>query len=217
MNTSLPYPPELVRQRYNRLAPWYRLFEWILWLPRGIREKAVRKLELQPGDSVLEVGCGTGRNLRYLEAAVGPSGHIFGVDLSERMLARCRVLCETSGWRNVTLVRSDALEYRAPRKLEAILFSLSYGTMQHRERILHHIWSQLRAGGHVVIVDGKTMPGLVGRLLHPLIILEMKASVLGDPDHQAWADLKALTDDVDVEEELLGAYFTCRARKRQIE
>ena len=182
-------------------------------LPRCIREKAVRKLELHAGDSVLEVGCGTGRNLKYLEAAVGPSGRICGVDLSERMLARCHVLCETSGWRNVTLVRCDALEYRPPRKLDAVLFSLSYGTMQQRQRILNHVWSQLRAGGNVVIVDGKTMPGWVGRLLHPLIILEMKASVLGDPDHEAWADLKALTDDLDVEEQLFGAYFTCRARK----
>jgi len=43
----------------------------------------------------------------------------------------------------------------------------------------------------VVIVDGKTMPGIVGRLLHPLIIAEMKATVLGDPDHNACADLKA--------------------------
>src|SRR2546430_881104 len=93
-NTSLPYPPDLVKRRYNRLAPWYRTFEWILWLPRGIRDRAVRKLELEHGDIVLEVGCGTGRSLPYLEAAVGPSGHVFGVDLSERMLNQTQVLCE---------------------------------------------------------------------------------------------------------------------------
>jgi hypothetical protein len=85
--------------------------------------------------------------------------------------------------------------------------------MQNRERILNHAWSQLRAGGRVVIVDGKTMPGLVGRLLHPLTILEMKATVLGDPDHNAWADIRALTSDVHVEEELFGAYFICQGRK----
>ena len=69
-NASLLYPAEFVRRRYDRLAPWYRLFEWILWLPRGIRSRAVRKLELQHGDTVLEVGCGTGRNLPYLKAGV---------------------------------------------------------------------------------------------------------------------------------------------------
>ena len=212
-NASLLYPAEFVRRRYDRLAPWYRLFEWTLWLPRGIRSRAVRKLELQHGDTVLEVGCGTGRNLPYLKAGVGSSGHIFGVDPSEKMLSRAWTLCRRRGWTNVTLARADALDFRAPRPLNAVLFSLSYSVMQNRERILNHAWSQLRAGGRVVIVDGKTMPGLVGRLLHPLTILEMKATVLGDPDHNAWADVSALTSDVHVEEELFGAYFICQGRK----
>ena len=212
-NASLPYSPEVVKRRYDRLAPWYQLFEWVLWLPRGIRARAVRKLELQHGDTVLEVGCGTGRNLPYLEAAVGPSGHVLGVDLSERMLSQSRALCGRRAWRNVTLVCADALDYRAPRPLNAVLFSLSYSVMRNREQILNHVWSQLRPGGQVVIVDGKTMPGIVGRLLHPLIILEMKATVLGDPDHNACTDLRALTNDVHVEELLFGAYFICQGRK----
>jgi hypothetical protein len=41
----------------------------------------------------------------------------------------------------------------------------------------------------------------------------MKATVLGDPDHSACADLRALTSDIHVEEELLGAYFICQGRK----
>jgi len=212
-NAPLPYPPQLVRRRYDRLALWYPLFEWVLWLPRGIRGRAVQKLELQYGDTVLEVGCGTGRNLACLEAAVGPSGNVFGVDLSESMLARSQALCERQGWTNVTLVQADALDYHAPRPLDAVLFSLSYSVMQNRERILNHVWSQLRAGGRVVIVDGKTMPGIIGRLLHPLVILEMKATVLGDPDHNASAHLRALTNDLHIEEELGGAYFICQGRK----
>lgn len=213
-NASLPYPPELVRRRYNRLAPWYSTFEWILWLPRRIRDRAVRKLELQHGDIVLEVGCGTGCNLPYLEAAVGPSGHVLGVDLSERMLNQAQALCERRGWKNVTLTRTDALNYRASRLFDGVLFSLSYSVMQNRQRILDHAWSQLRAGGRVVIVDGKTIPGIVGCLLHPLIIAEMKTTVLGDPDHTACADLRARTSDVHVEEELFGAYFICQGRKQ---
>ena len=162
---------------------------------------------------MLEVGCGTGRNLRYLQDAVGPGGYVFGVDLSDKMLARSLALRQKRAWKNVTLVRTDVLDYHAPRLLDAVLFSLSYSVMHNREQILAHAWSQLRAGGGVVIVDGKAMPGMVGRLLHPLIVLEMKATVLGDPDHNACADLRALTSDVHVEEELFGAYFICQRRK----
>src|SRR3989454_3024718 len=84
----IDYEPSFIRHRYNRIAGFFRLFELLFLLPPGIRRKAVRRLQLKPGDSVLEIGCGTGRNLPFLREAVGPEGHIFGVDLSEGMLSR---------------------------------------------------------------------------------------------------------------------------------
>ncbi|MFK0198160.1 class I SAM-dependent methyltransferase [Streptomyces lavendulae] len=51
---------------------------------------AVGELGVGPGDRVLDAGCGTGRALTPLRAAVGPSGTVLGVDLTERMLAAAR-------------------------------------------------------------------------------------------------------------------------------
>ncbi|MFJ8795022.1 class I SAM-dependent methyltransferase [Streptomyces sp. NPDC102462] len=48
---------------------------------------AVADLGLRPGDRVLDAGCGTGRALPPLRAAVGPSGLVVGVDLTPAMLA----------------------------------------------------------------------------------------------------------------------------------
>ncbi|WP_327664543.1 MULTISPECIES: class I SAM-dependent methyltransferase [unclassified Streptomyces] len=49
---------------------------------------AVAALELRPGDRVLDAGCGTGRALSPLRAAVGPSGVVLGADLTAAMLER---------------------------------------------------------------------------------------------------------------------------------
>ena len=47
-----------------------------------IRERAVAALQLQPGQVVLDVGCGTGLSLALLRAAVGETGRIYGFDQS---------------------------------------------------------------------------------------------------------------------------------------
>lgn len=213
MGTTLPYPSEEVRRRYDRLAPWYPIFEWILWLPPGIRERATRRLELQRGGTVLEVGCGTGRNFGHLEGAVGPGGRIYGVDLSEEMLSRSRRRCAARGWRNVTLTHGDALSYTAPTPVDGVLFSLSYCTMLHRVQILEHVWSQLKRGGRLVILEASLVPSVLGRLSRPFLVALMKATVLGDPDHDTVKDVRSLTEEVTVKKELFGSYFICQARK----
>ena len=68
-----------IRQRYNRISAYYRIFECTYWLPRGIRRGAINRLKLKPGE-----GCsrsGTGRNLAYLRDSVSDSGRMYGVDL----------------------------------------------------------------------------------------------------------------------------------------
>jgi ubiquinone/menaquinone biosynthesis C-methylase UbiE len=82
------YDPDFVRQRYDRLADVIALFDWVFWIPPRLREHAVDRLSLKHGDCVLEVGCGSGRNFPFLRAAVGPTGRVYGVDISPRMLRR---------------------------------------------------------------------------------------------------------------------------------
>jgi ubiquinone/menaquinone biosynthesis C-methylase UbiE len=207
------YDTPFVRQRYNRLARFFVLFEWLFLLPRSIRSQAVSRLELKQGSRVLEVGCGTGRNLAPLLHAVGPEGHVYGVDLSEGMLAEAKELCTRRGWHNVELIRADAAEYALPEPVDGVIFSLSYAVIPHHQEALRHAWDQLRQGGRLVIMDAKLPSGAVGKLLHPLVVLTSKLTVLGNPDVRPWEELRKLTDDVDYEEAQWGTYYICRGRK----
>lgn len=208
------YDSLFVRRRYDRLAKFFVLFEWLFLLPRGIRRKAVARLELRPGARVLEVGCGTGRNLAHLVQAVGERGRVYGVDLSEGMLQEARSLSAIAEWHNVTLIQSDATEYTLPELVDGVIFSLSYAVIPRHREALRRAWEHLRPGGHVVIMDAKLPSGFPGKLLHPFVVWASRATVLGNPDIRPWDELRELTDDVGCEEAQFGTYYICWGRKR---
>jgi demethylmenaquinone methyltransferase/2-methoxy-6-polyprenyl-1,4-benzoquinol methylase len=202
-----------VSARYDRLARFIPFFEWLLFLPADFRRNAVARLGLEPGDRVLEIGCGTGRNFPHLREAVGPSGRIYGVDLSAGMLARTKELCALESWSNVELVEGDAADYAAPEPLDGVLFGLSYNTMPHHLAVLRHAWNQLKPGGRLVIMDAKLPPGIGGKLVLPFSVWLMKRTMLGNPYIRPWEDLARLTQDFEMEEFMFGSYYICRGIK----
>ena len=122
---------DLICQRYNRIAVFIPFFEYVLFMPSGLRKRAVDQLKLRRGDQVLEVGCGTGRNFPFLRDAVGAEGRIYGVDLSEGMLRRARKLCLRRLWTNFVLIEADAADYASEEQFDGVLFSFSYNVMPH--------------------------------------------------------------------------------------
>ena len=202
-----------IARRYDRLAPYIKLLEWALWIPAGLRRKAVEALELGRGDRVMEIGCGTGRNLGFLREAVGPSGRVYGVDLSAGMLAKARALCARGGWKNLSLVRSEALVYSAPERLDGILFSLSYNTMPHHRAVLRHALAQLRPGGRIVIMDAKLPSGRFGERILPFSLWLMRRTFLGNPLIQPWQHLEQATENFEMKSCLFDSYYICRGSK----
>src|SRR5438876_9320110 len=114
------YSSSYIANRYNSLAAIYPIFEKIFMLPGSIRCRSVSALNLHNGGRVLEIGCGTGRNLSLLRNAVGNNGVVYGIDISEKMLEKSLALKKENNWHNVELILTDALEYIVPEKLNAV-------------------------------------------------------------------------------------------------
>jgi ubiquinone/menaquinone biosynthesis C-methylase UbiE len=202
-----------IAARYDRIAGLIGFIDWLFFVPPYFRKRAAQHLALKPGSRVLEIGCGTGRNFPYLREAVGPSGQIYGVDLSAGMLAKAEALCAEHGWTNVEVAQDDAALYVVPEPLDAVLFGLSYNTMPHHLTVLQQALRQLRPGGRIVIMDGKLPHGLGGRLLLPFSLWLMRSTMLGNPLIKPWHDLAKVVDGFGMEEFLLGSWYICWGTK----
>jgi len=100
---------EETRHFYNKIAKVYDLLAERSEQP--MREMGLKMLAAQPGQTILEVGFGTGHCLVDLARAVGPSGKVLGVDLSEAMLAEAQKLLDKEGLRQqVELSCRDAAQ-----------------------------------------------------------------------------------------------------------
>jgi demethylmenaquinone methyltransferase/2-methoxy-6-polyprenyl-1,4-benzoquinol methylase len=198
---------------YDRIARFYSGLAPIFLIRPKFRRKAVTRLQLKPGDVVLEVGCGTGLNLPLLVDAVGSSGVVIGIDASSGMLERARALVAQNGWQNVRLLEQDASQLDIDRELDAVLFSLSYSVLPDPQPALARSWERLRGGGRLVVFDGTLPANTLGRALRPFASLLIKITP-GNADTHPWDDLAALSSPVETEKFQPGIYYTCAITKQ---
>ncbi|WP_049984779.1 class I SAM-dependent methyltransferase [Halobellus rufus] len=103
--------PESIRRIVREYGAWAPVYDWFARATAsvgGVRAGCVAALDLDPGDTVVDFGCGPGVNFPALREAVGPDGRVVGVDVTGPMLDRARALVERRGWTNVSVVRGDA-------------------------------------------------------------------------------------------------------------
>ena len=131
------------------------------------RRRAVQALGLRPGDTVIDIACGTGLNFPLIEEAIGPAGRIVGVDLTDAMLAHAQDRIETNGWSNVSLVLADAAGFEFPSGVDAILSTYALSQVPECAEVIAHGAAALSAGGRWVVLDLK-IPGNTPRWLTQL-------------------------------------------------
>jgi demethylmenaquinone methyltransferase/2-methoxy-6-polyprenyl-1,4-benzoquinol methylase len=146
--------PQLAIARYRVHAPGYDASA-VRTMP--LRRRTVAKLELRPGETVLDVACGTGLSFPLLREGVGETGRIVGVELSPEMLALARERCVREGWRNVTLIESAMESADIPGPVDAILFNFTHDVLRS-PAALARILAAARPGTRVAVAGMKLAP-----------------------------------------------------------
>jgi ubiquinone/menaquinone biosynthesis C-methylase UbiE len=126
----------------GRVIRWANMYDLLLkTVTLGgegrFRRRMIAAAQLQPGERVLDVGCGTGTLLLEAAAAVGPAGKAFGIDPAAEMIARARRKASRAG-RNLELTVAAIEELPlATASVDVVLSSLMF----------HHLPSNLQRAG----------------------------------------------------------------------
>lgn len=198
--------------RYDRSTRLYRLIGFGEWT---YRQRAVRHLGLRPGDTVVEIGCGTGLNFPLLQDAVGDAGRVVGVDMTDAMLAEARERVVSEGWSNVELIRSDAAAYAFPDAVDGILSTFALTLIPEYDSVIHAGSRALREGGRWVVADLKLPAGGSQLVLLPLLLpLFRPFGVTLDLERRRpWESLRRHLTRSGMEEHYFGFVYVAWAEK----
>jgi ubiquinone/menaquinone biosynthesis C-methylase UbiE len=209
-------------ETYRRKAKHYDIVSRLYPVPGypqlSQRRKAVGALGLRPGDTVVDMACGTGLNFSLLQQAVGPDGRIIGVDLTDAMLAIAQQRIESKGWNNVSLIQSDAAEFAYPTGIDGILSTYAMSHVPEAANAIAHGAAALSRGRRWVVLDLK-LPDNVPRHLAQLGIALGRP--LGSIDawvgRRPWEVLRAAMsdqlDDLSWRELFFGTAFLAAGRR----
>jgi demethylmenaquinone methyltransferase/2-methoxy-6-polyprenyl-1,4-benzoquinol methylase len=204
--------PTANARRLPAYAEDARRYDWRTRAFSGYRRLIVEALPLHAGDTVLDVGCGTGQCFPMLLERIGEQGRVIGIDAAPDMVALAGARAAAEGWSNVTVIEADAATMTFPTGADAALFCAVHDILRSPEAVRAVVGS-LRPGAWVAAGGGKwagPWPSALNWYVYAL-----HAPYIADFGgfDRPWRHLEALLDGFHVRELAWGTGYVATGRR----
>lgn len=168
---------QAVREKYNQVAltpgaifnfPVGREFAESVGYSSGILDKLASSVwesftgasnpqpyvDIRPGAKVLDLGCGAGLDLYLYAQAAGPSGRVYGLDISEEMIAKARHNMGMLNLQNTEFLCTAADKIPLPNEsVDIVTANGIYNLSPDKSAVMHEVYRVLRLGGHHIFAE----------------------------------------------------------------
>ena len=109
---------------------------------------------LEPGEHVLDLGCGAGTDTLVAAQMVGPEGRVTGIDMTPEMLAKARGAADELGTENVELVEAEVEQLPFPdASFDVVISNGVIDLIPDKDAVFAEIFRVLAPGGRIQIAD----------------------------------------------------------------
>lgn len=125
------------------------------------RDDIIAAVKLAPGDRIADVGAGTGLFVAPFAKAVGVKGKVYAVDISPRLIDHINKRMADEGLTNVDVILSKEKSTELPDgSVDTVFVCDTYHHFEHYDAMMGSIFSSLRPGGQLVVIDFERIPGV---------------------------------------------------------
>ncbi len=125
-----------------------------------LRRAILAEADLRPGMVVADIGAGTGLFTRLFARAVGPSGRVLAVDVSEEFVRNIERTAAEQGLGNVVgIVNSQAGAGLSTESVDLAFIADTYHHFEQPLAMMRSIYRALRPGGRLILIDFERIPG----------------------------------------------------------
>jgi ubiquinone/menaquinone biosynthesis C-methylase UbiE len=143
-----------MEHRFDDAEKWAKNFDDPARDQWQLPSRVVDTLALRPGQSVADIGAGTGYfSVRLARAAAGPK--VYAVDIEPSMVDYVRKRAEKEGLKNITAVRAGSDRTNLPEPVDLALIVDTYHHIPGRVAYFGELRKSLKPGGRVAIIDFK--------------------------------------------------------------
>ena len=171
-----------------------------------LRQTVVDLLDLEQNQSVLDIGCGTGRTFPYIIKCIGPGGHLIGLDHSPAMLKEAQALVDRNGWKNVELIEDDAAQLSLGQVVDAAVCVLAVVNIPDYREAMRRMVAAVRPGGRIVIADAR-LPKSGHSGLSNWVAKRIAHYLAADLSREPEKEFAQMVDDYSYREVARGFYF----------